>query len=51
MNFSLSVGLKWALGGAGLSIVSQAVYIMRSGSHFFLGYLVFVMIGTGKRET
>lgn len=28
LEFQLSVGLKWALGHLGLSIVSQAVYMM-----------------------
>ena len=39
LEFQSSVGLKWALGGVGLSLVSQAVYTMLSGSLFFLGYL------------
>lgn len=51
LEFQLSVGLKRALGGVGLSIVSQAVYRMLSGPLFFLGYLVFVTVGIGKHET
>lgn len=51
LEFRLSVGLKRALGGVGLSTVSQAVYRMLSGPLFFLGYLVFGTAGIGKHET